>query len=66
MVDERYPVSDARCGVALLAGEDQHLLFLHEPELLEQVRILIGDLGSLPLGQPQVFRRHGGSVLGEL
>ena len=55
VVDETDPILDRRRGIAFFAGEAQRVLRLHEPELLHQVQVLVGDFGYLPL---QIFRRH--------
>ena len=48
VVDERYPVSDSRRRETLVAGKDQRVLLLQQPEPLEGALILVQDLGSLP------------------
>ena len=55
VVDETDPILDWRRWIAFFAGEAQRVLLLHEPKLLHQVQVLVGDFGSLPL---QIFRRH--------
>ena len=55
VVNEANPIFNRRRRVALFAGEAQRVLRLREPELLHQVQVLVGDLGSLPF---QIFRRH--------
>jgi hypothetical protein len=65
MVNETNPIFDRRSRVAFFPGEAHRVFLLHQPKLLHQVDVLIGDLGSFPL---QIFRRHlgfGSAVPGE-
>ena len=65
VVNETDPVLDRRRWIALLTGEVQRIFLLADPKLLQQVDILGGDLGSLPLSAPQIRCRHlcfGGGV----
>jgi hypothetical protein len=57
VVNETDPVLDWRGRIALLLGEAERVLLLGEPQLFQQVHILVGDLGSLPL---QIFGGHLG------
>lgn len=57
MVNETNPILDRRRRVAFFAWEAQRVFLLHQPKLLHQVDVLIGDLGSFPL---QILRRHLG------
>lgn len=68
VVNKTDPLLDWRRGIALLAGEEQRLLLLADPKLLQQVDVLGGDLGSFPLSAPQIRCRHlrlGGAVPSE-
>jgi hypothetical protein len=64
MVNERYSISNARCREALLPGKEQPLVLLRQPKLLQQVQVLVVDLGSLPSRDLKSFSRHGGSWSG--
>ena len=65
VVNEANPIFNRRRRVALLAGEAQRVLLLAQAEFLQQVDVLRGDLGSLPLRGSQILRRHScfGSVV---
>ena len=66
VVDETDPILDRRRGIAFFAGEAQRVLRLHEPELLHQVQVLVGDFGSLDSGVLwRVSRARGGINNGE-
>ena len=58
VVNEANPIFNRRRRVALLAGEAQRVLLLAQAEFLQQVDVLRGDLGSLPLRGSQILRRH--------
>jgi hypothetical protein len=58
MVNEFYPISNARCREALFSGKEQPLVLLRQTKLLQQVHVLVGDLGSLPSRDLKSFHRH--------
>jgi hypothetical protein len=58
MIDETNPILHWRGWVALFAGEAQRLWLLADPQFLQEVDVLGGDFGSLPLSAPQICRIH--------
>ena len=60
VVNETDPILDRTGWITLLAGEAQRVFLLADPKLLQQVDILGGDFGSLPLNAPQIRGRHLG------
>ena len=58
VVNETDPILDWRRWVALLLGKAERSFLLAEPQLLQQVDVLGRDLGSFPLGAPQIRHRH--------
>ena len=56
MVNKTDPILHWRRWIALFLGEARCVLLLGEPQLLLQIHILAGDLGSLLL---QIFGGHG-------